>query len=362
MTDYQTTLLFPSYTFDDVLLLPRYSDILPNEVEPSVILAKNLHLKIPILSSPMDTVTEHKLAIAMANEGGMGIIHRNLSIEQQANEVQLVKSKNKKNIVAAAIGVGADMKKRSLALLNVGANALAIDTAHGYSKKVKETLIFLRKEYPKLTIIAGNIGTSEGAKFLIENGADVLRVGIGPGSICTTRIVAGVGVPQLTAIMETSREAKKYNIPVIADGGIKNSGDVVKALAAGARVVMLGNLLAGTEESPGELIELGGRRFKYYRGMGSIGAMNGIGGDRYTAGEKVTTKTVAEGIEGRVPYRGTVSQILQQILGGLRSGMGYVGAKNIEELHSNAQFTLITRAGMVESMPHDVEIMSETTR
>ena len=306
MIEYSSIPFFPSYTFDDVLLLPGYSDVLPNEVQTCVALAPKIMLTIPIISSPMDTVTEHRLASAIAGEGGMGIVHRNLSIERQAEEVQLVKLKNKKYFVGAAIGVGADMKKRSLALLSSGASALVIDTAHGFSKKVKETLVFLRREYPKLIIIAGNIGTAEGAKFLIEHGADILRVGIGPGSICTTRIIAGVGVPQLTAIMETYREAKKYNIPIIADGGIKNSGDVVKALAAGASAVMLGNLLAGTEESPGELIELGGRRFKYYRGMGSIGAMQGIGGDRYTAGEKITSKTVAEGIEGRVPYRGTV--------------------------------------------------------
>ncbi|MBM4166755.1 MAG: IMP dehydrogenase [Ignavibacteria bacterium] len=355
--------LFPvSLTFDDVLLLPQYSEILPNEVDTSISLSKKLHLDIPIISSPMDTVTESEMAIAIANEGGMGIIHRNFSIERQTEEIKKVKSKNKKLFVGAAVGVGEDAKRRAENLVNAGTNALVIDTAHGHSKKVKEMLVFLKKEISEIVIIAGNIGTRDGAKFLIDNGADVLRVGIGPGSICTTRIVAGVGIPQLTAIMETSKIAKRNKIPIIADGGIKNSADVVKALAAGANVVMLGNLLAGTDESPGELIELHGRRFKHYRGMGSIGAMQGIGGDRYTSGLKATTKTVAEGVEGRVPYRGSLSNVISQIIGGLRSGMGYVGAKNISELHKKAKFTFITKAGMIESLPHNVEITSEAMR
>ncbi|MBS4027719.1 MAG: IMP dehydrogenase [Ignavibacteriales bacterium] len=359
---YQNLSFSVSLTFDDVLLLPQYSEVLPNEVDTSVSLSKKLHLKIPILSSPMDTVTESEMASVIANEGGMGIIHRNLTVEKQAHEVAKVKSKNKKALVGAAVGVGEDYKKRASALVNEGVSTLVIDTAHGHSKKVKDALQFLRKEYSSLVLIAGNVGTSDGAKFLIDNGADILRVGIGPGSICTTRIVAGVGVPQLSVIMETSKVAKQNNIPIIADGGIKNSADVVKALAAGASVVMLGNLLAGTDESPGELIELHGRKFKHYRGMGSIGAMQGVGGDRYTGGLKATTKTVAEGVVGRVPYRGSLANVISQILGGLRSGMGYVGAKNISELHRKAQFTFITKAGMRESLPHDVQIMSEAMR
>ncbi len=347
-----------SLTFDDVLLLPQYSEVLPNEVDTSIHLSKKIKLKIPIISSPMDTVTESKMGIAISENGGIGIIHRNISIERQVQEVKLVKKKNKKKLVGAAIGVGEDAKKRAELLVKANVDVIVIDTAHGYSKKVKEILHFLKKEFTNITVIAGNIGTSDGAKFLIDNGADVLRIGIGPGSICTTRIIAGVGIPQLSAIMETSKIANEFKIPVIADGGIKNSGDVVKALAAGANCVMLGNLLAGTDESPGELIELSGRKFKYYRGMGSMGAMQGIGGDRYTSGIK-NVKTVPEGVEARVPYRGSLEDVIKQILGGLRSGMGYVGAKNISELHSKAKFNFITKAGMIESLPHNVEIISD---
>jgi len=468
-------------TFDDVLLLPQRSDILPREVNVQVRLAKNLKLNIPIISAGMDTVTEAPMAIAMAREGGLGVIHKNLSIEEQREEVDRVKrsesgvitnpfsltkdhkvydaeslmakyrisgvpivdtenrlvgiitnrdlrfvkdysvkiesvmtkdnlitapvgttleeakeilQKHKieklplvdqnyhlkglitikdiekaiqfpnaakdhlgRLVVGAAVGVGRDTFERIEALVKANVDAIVVDTAHGHSERVIDIIKQIRAKYQDLTIIAGNVATAQGTKDLIEAGASVVKVGIGPGSICTTRVVAGIGVPQITAIYDAATIAREYGIPIIADGGIKYSGDITKALAAGATAVMLGSLLAGTTESPGESEIFQGRRFKVYRGMGSIGAMNAGSKDRYFQEEAL--KLVPEGIEGRVPYKGPVADTLFQLVGGLRSGMGYCGTKTIEELQNNTQFIRITAAGLKESHPHDVQITKE---
>lgn len=476
--------IFEGYTFDDLLLVPQYSEVLPHEVDVSTWLTKKIKLNIPIVSAAMDTVTEARLAIALAREGGIGIIHRNLSIEEQAQEVEKVKksesgmiinpvtvkpdntvkealeimerykisgvpvvsdgnklvgiltnrdlrfikptdyhkpvslfmtsqnlivaremvtleeaeeilqrhkveklpivdkegrlvglitikdiTKRKKYPnackdelgrlrVGAAVGTGPDTKDRVSALVSVGVDLIAIDTAHGHSKRVLETIEFIKSHYPDLQVIAGNVATGEGTLDLIKAGADAVKVGVGPGSICTTRIVAGVGVPQLTAIRWAYDIAKKYHVPIIADGGIKYSGDIVKALAMGASAVMLGNLLAGTEESPGETVYYQGRAYKVYRGMGSLGAMvSRRSADRY--GQEKLEKFVPEGIEGRVPYRGKLSDVIYQLVGGLRAGMGYVGAKDLQELRQKAKFVKITWAGYRESHVHDVQITKE---
>jgi len=476
--------ILEGYTFDDLLLIPQYSEVLPHEVDVSTWLTKKIRLNIPIVSAAMDTVTEARLAIALAREGGIGIIHRNLSIEEQAQEVEKVKksesgmilqpvtvrpdntvkealeimerykisgvpvvsdgnklvgiltnrdlrfikptdyhkpvslfmtsqnlimaqeritleeaeeilqrhkveklpivdkegrlvglitikdiTKRKKYPnackdelgrlrVGAAVGTGPDTKDRVDALVSIGVDVIAIDTAHGHSKRVLETVEFVKSTYPNLEVIAGNVATAEGALDLIKAGADAVKVGVGPGSICTTRIVAGVGVPQLTAIRWAYEVAKEYGVPIIADGGIKYSGDIVKALAMGASSVMLGNLLAGTEEAPGETVYYQGRAYKVYRGMGSLGAMmSRRSADRY--GQEKMEKFVPEGIEGRVPYRGRLSDVIYQLVGGLRSGMGYVGAKNLEELRQKAKFVRITWAGYKESHVHDVQITKE---
>lgn len=476
--------ILEGYTFDDLLLIPQYSEVLPHEVDVSTWLTKKIKLNIPIVSAAMDTVTEARLAIALAREGGIGTIHRNLSIEEQAQEVEKVKksesgmilqpvtvrpdntvkealeimerykisgvpvvsdgnklvgiltnrdlrfikptdyhkpvslfmtsqnlimaqeritleeaeeilqrhkveklpivdkegrlvglitikdiTKRKKYPnackdelgrlrVGAAVGTGPDTKDRVDALVSIGVDVIAIDTAHGHSKRVLETVEFVKSTYPNLEVIAGNVATAEGALDLIKAGADAVKVGVGPGSICTTRIVAGVGVPQLTAIRWAYEVAKEYGVPIIADGGIKYSGDIVKALAMGASSVMLGNLLAGTEEAPGETVYYQGRAYKVYRGMGSLGAMmSRRSADRY--GQEKMEKFVPEGIEGRVPYRGRLSDVIYQLVGGLRSGMGYVGAKNLEELRQRAKFVRITWAGYKESHVHDVQITKE---
>ncbi len=477
-------LLKEGLTFDDVLLVPDYSDVLPHEVDVSTRITKNIRLNIPIISAAMDTVTEARLAIALAREGGMGIIHRNMPIDRQAQEVEKVKKSESGMIlnpvtvrpeasvkealeimerykisgvpvvdresklvgiltnrdlrfikpadynkpvslfmtkedlitapegitleeateilqkfkveklpivdsegrirglitikdivkrkqypnackdeigrlrVGAAVGTSEDTLKRVEALLEAGADLIVVDTAHGHSKRVIDTVQSIKKEFPRVELVAGNVATAEGAKALIEAGADAVKIGVGPGSICTTRIVAGVGVPQITAIMEAYSVAKEEDIPVIADGGIRYSGDIVKALAAGASVVMLGNLLAGTEEAPGETIYYQGRAYKVYRGMGSLGAMmSRISSDRYA--QESMEKFVPEGIEGRVPYKGRLSDVVYQLVGGLRSGMGYTGCRNIEELHKKAKFVKITWAGYRESHVHDVQITKE---
>lgn len=474
-------------TFDDVLLLPAYSEILPNDVDISTQLTPKIKLNIPIVSAAMDTVTESKAAIAMAQEGGIGIIHRNLDIARQTAEVKKVKKyesgmivnpltvrpdhtvkdaldimlnqnitglpvtqeddtllgivtfrdlrfeKNlgykvkqimtpKKKLVTvgegtnleeakellhkyrieklpvvnnkfklrglitmkdiekiekhptaskdemgrlrcgAAVGVGADCEERIDSLLEVGCDVIVIDTAHGHSKRVIDTIKFTKSNFPGIELIAGNLGTGEGAKAVIKAGADAVKVGIGPGSICTTRIIAGIGVPQISAIQDVAEAANMKNIPIIADGGIKFSGDVAKAIAAGAHSVMIGNLFAGTDEAPGEVILFQGRTYKVYHGMGSIEAMKKGSRDRYAqnAGdEMIDAKLVPEGIEGRIPMRGSLGGVIYQLIGGLRAGMGYTGCKTIKELRTKASFIKVTNAGLREGHVHDVIITKE---
>ena len=470
-------------TYDDVLLIPAYSEVLPRTVQLGTRFSRNIELNIPFVSAAMDTVTESTMAIAIAREGGIGVIHKNMSIEEQARQIAIVKraengmiydpvtiqrgstvrdalalmneyhiggipvvdgekklvgivtnrdlrferdmdksvdsimtrenlvtttqqtdligasrilQENKieklpvvdkdghliglityKDItkakdkpmackdnkgrlrVAAGVGVTNDTLERMEALIKAGADAIVIDTAHGHSKNVVDKLTEAKKRFTGVDIVVGNVATGEAAKMLADAGADAIKVGIGPGSICTTRVVAGVGVPQLSAIYDVSSALKGYNIPMIADGGLRYSGDVVKALAAGGDCVMIGSLVAGTEESPGETIILNGRKFKTYRGMGSLEAMENGSKDRYFQSDvKEAKKLVPEGIAGRVPYKGTVQEVLYQLVGGLRSGMGYCGANSIQELH-NAKFTRITNAGVLESHPHDITITSE---
>ncbi len=344
-----------SLTFDDVLLLPQYSSVLPSETDLSLKLTNKINLKVPFLSSAMDTVTESKMAIAMAKAGGIGIIHRNLSIKNQTKEIMNVKKKNL--LVGAAVGTALDDLERAKSLINYGVDLIVIDTAHGHSKKVLKTLSMLKKINDKIPICVGNIATSEAAKTLYNCGADVIKVGIGPGSICTTRMVAGIGVPQISAILNVKNALKKKNIKIISDGGIKFSGDIAKALAAGADAIMMGSIFAGTDESPGKKFKLKGKFYKQYRGMGSIGAMSSGSANRYFQKNfKDKSKFVPEGVEGRVEYKGNVSKIIYQLKGGLRSSMGYIGAKDLREINKNAKFVKITKAGFYESMVHSVEM------
>jgi IMP dehydrogenase len=470
-------------TYDDVLLIPAYSEVLPRNVNVSTWFSKNIRLNIPVVSAAMDTVTDSSMAISMAQEGGIGVIHKNMTSEQQANEVRkvkraengmiiepitikkdgnvgdalalmkeykiggipvvddngklvgiltnrdlrferdllkkvsdamtsenlittteftdferaadilqeykieklpvvdkdyrliglitykdIIKIKARPNAckdsmgrlrVAAATGVGPEAVLRARTLVDAGVDALVIDTAHGHSKGVVETLKMFKKEFPKIDIIVGNIATAEAAIALAEAGADGIKVGIGPGSICTTRVVAGVGVPQLSAVMTVAEALKPFNVPVIADGGIRYTGDIPKAIAAGASTVMLGSLFAGVEESPGETIIFEGRKYKTYRGMGSIEAMQQGSKDRYFQDmEDDIQKLVPEGIVGRVPFKGSLSEVMHQLVGGLKAGMGYCGSSSIEEMH-NAKFIQITHAGIIESHPHDVTIVRE---
>ena len=467
-------------TFDDVLLVPSYSEVIPNQVDLSTYLTKKIKLNIPMMSAGMDTVTEHRMAIAMARQGGIGIIHKNMSIEQQAEEVDKVKRsengvitdpfylspdntledannlmakfrisgvpitegkklvgiitnrdlkfeedfskkiresmtseglitapegitlEDAKKILAkarkeklpivdkdfnlkglitikdiekqikyplsakdaqgrllcgAAIGITANCLERAQALVDAKVDVVVLDSAHGHSANVLHTVDMIKSKFPDLQVIAGNVATADATEALIKAGADAVKIGIGPGSICTTRVVAGIGVPQITAIYDSAERADKYGIPVIADGGIKYSGEIVKAIAAGGSVVMVGSLVAGCEESPGETEIWQGRQFKVYRGMGSLGAMNHGSADRYF--QKGSKKFVPEGVEGRVPYKGPLSDTVYQMMGGLRSGMGYVGCHTISELREKAQFIRITGAGLVESHPHDVYITKE---
>ncbi len=471
-------------TFDDVLLVPSYSQVLPREVNISTRLTKTITLNVPFLSAAMDTVTEAQLAIALAREGGIGMLHKNMPIDRQAEQVRKVKRSesglildpvtlpenatigdalrlmkenkiggipivdNKQKLVGiltnrdlrfersphkkvsevmtsenlitapegtdlkkaekilqkykieklpvvsrtgkliglityrdilqlssfpnavkdafgrllvgAALGITSDMLDRAAALQQIGVDVVCLDSAHGHTKGVIEALKSVKRSFPKLQVLAGNVGTGAGAKALAEAGADGVKVGIGPGSICTTRIVAGAGMPQITAVMEAAAALKNLNIPLIADGGIRYTGDVVKALAAGASTVMMGSIFAGVEESPGETIIYEGRKFKQYRGMGSIGAMQKGSGDRYFQDvEDDIKKLVPEGIEGRVAYKGYLSEVIAQYVGGLRAGMGYCGAKDLNALHNDTQFIKITNAGMKESHAHDVEITKE---
>ena len=372
MSNWDTKFAKKGLTFDDVLLIPAESHVLPNEVDLSTQLADNLKLHIPLISAGMDTVTEGPMAIAMALQGGLGVVHKNMSIQAQAGEVANVKSvvvpagatkaavdDNNRLLVAAAVGVTSDTFERAEALLKAGADAIVIDTAHGHSAGVLRKIAEIREHFPDATLIAGNVATGEATRALFDAGVDVVKVGIGPGSICTTRVVAGVGVPQITAIYDAASVAREYNKPIIADGGIKYSGDVVKALAVGGNAVMLGSMLSGTTEAPGEVFEDNGKKYKAYRGMGSVGAMAQAHGssDRYfQGGVNEANKLVPEGIEARVEYKGDVSDIVFQIDGGLRSGMGYVGASDIPTLIEKAQFVQITNAGLIESHPHDVQI------
>ena len=467
-------------TFDDVLLIPQYSEVLPYQVDLSTKLCDKITLNIPLLSASMDTVTECELAIAMAREGGIGIIHKNMTIEQQAEQVDKVKrSENgvitnpfslgpqntledannlmrrfkisgvpvtvdgrlvgiitnrdlrfetdmnkligdcmtKENLVTApvgttleqaqkilaerrieklplidkkgnlkglitikdiekaikypnsakdssgrllagaAVGVTADVMDRVSALVESKVDIITIDTAHGHSKGVLDCVAKVKKQFPHLPIIAGNVATAEATKALIDSGADVVKVGIGPGSICTTRIIAGIGVPQVTAVMDCAEQAEKMGKRIIADGGIKYSGDIVKALGAGASAVMLGSLFAGTEETPGEIESFQGRSYKVYRGMGSLAAMAAGSKDRYFQAN--AKKLVPEGVEGRVPYRGSLADVIFQLMGGLRSGMGYCGMPNIDTLRKKAQFVKISNAALIESHPHDINITKE---
>lgn len=480
MTD---RILQEGLTFDDVLLVPAYSEVLPREVDLKCQFSRNIHLNIPVVSAAMDTVTESKMAIAIAREGGIGVIHKNMSIAAQAAEVRRVKraenglisdpititaeqtvgdaeqlmhdnhiggipvvdaennlvgivtnrdlrfetdysrkigevmtsenlitiSSTENEVImaalqahkveklpvvdkdgklvglvtykditklkdfpnackdakgrlrcAAGVGITPDFMDRVAALYKEGVDAIVLDSAHGHSKNIVNALRTIKSTYPDLEVVVGNIATAEAAKYLVENGADGVKVGIGPGSICTTRIIAGVGVPQLTAIFEVAEALRGTGVPMIADGGLRYSGDVVKALAAGGNCVMCGSMFAGTEEAPGDTIIYNGRKFKSYRGMGSIDAMKAGSADRYFQGKETNiNKLVPEGIVGRVPYKGNVSETIYQLMGGLRSGMGYVGAHNIAELQQ-AKFVRVTAAGMTESHPHDITITSET--
>jgi len=342
-------------TFDDVLLVPKYSKILPSEVITSTALSTNLNLKIPILSSAMDTVTESAMAIAIGNAGGIGVIHRNLNIKSQISEIKKVKSK--KLLVGAAVGAGPLEHKRAEAILKENVDLIVVDTAHGHTKKVAEIIRKIKKlKSKKTTLCAGNIATTEAAKFLIKLGVDIIKVGIGPGSICTTRLVAGIGVPQLSAILAARKGVGRKKVSIIADGGIKFSGDISKALTAGADAVMIGSLFAGTEESPGKIIKKNGKLFKNFRGMGSIGAMNKGSADRYfQTKQKETSKYVPEGVEGLVKYKGTVEKIIYQLIGGLKSSMGYLGSKKIINLRNKTKFVKITKAGFYESMVHNID-------
>ena len=346
-------------TFDDVLMLPRFSSILPSNTDISLKLTNNIKLKVPFLSSAMDTVTESSMAIAMAQEGGMGVIHRNLNIQKQSSEVEKVK--NKKLLVGAAVGTNKKDFERAKALIDSGADLIVIDTAHGHSEKVLKTLSKLKKIKSKIPFCVGNIATGEAAKKLYNSGADIIKVGIGPGSICTTRMVAGIGVPQISAILDVKKALNKKNIKIISDGGIKFSGDIAKALAAGADAIMMGSIFAGTYESPGKKFKSGGKIFKQYRGMGSIGAMSTGSANRYFQNNfKDKSKFVPEGVEGRVEYKGKVSKIIYQLQGGLRSSMGYIGAKTLKEINKRAKFIKITKAGFYESMVHSVEVTQKT--
>jgi IMP dehydrogenase len=346
-------------TFDDVLMLPRYSNILPTDTNISLKLTNKMILKVPFFSSAMDTVTESNMAIAMANAGGIGVIHRNLNIRDQSIEVNKVKKK--KLLVSAAIGTSKDDLDRARSLHDNGVDLIVIDTAHGHSVKVLKILSKLKKIINKTPICVGNIATGEAAKRLYNSGADIIKVGIGPGSICTTRMVAGIGVPQISAIMEVKKVLKKKKIKIISDGGIKFSGDIAKAIAAGADAIMMGSIFAGTDESPGKKFKEKGKTFKRYRGMGSIGAMSSGSANRYfQRNYKDKSKFVPEGVEGRVEYKGSISKIIYQLQGGLRSSMGYIGAKNLNEIKSKAKFIKITKAGFYESMVHSVEMTQKT--
>tara|TARA_Y100000746_G_scaffold71046_1_gene59183 strand:+ start:887 stop:1951 length:1065 start_codon:yes stop_codon:yes gene_type:complete len=343
-----------SLTFDDVTLVPQYSSVLPVDTITNSELSKNLNLKVPLLSSAMDTVTESKMAIAISKSGGIGVIHKNLSIEKQVREVQKVK--NSKCLVGAAIGVNNQDIERAEELSKAKTDLIVIDTAHGHTKKVLTMIIKIRKKLKNSTLCVGNIATGKAAKFLADNGVDIVKVGIGPGSICTTRLVAGIGVPQLSAVMDVKKALKKYKTKIISDGGIKFSGDLAKAIAAGADAIMIGSLFSGTMESPGKIIRYKGKLYKNFRGMGSVGAMSAGSADRYYQKKtKDISKYVPEGVEGMVKFKGSVKEIIFNLVGGLKSSMGYMGAKTIRDLQKKRHFLKISKAGFYESMVHNVD-------
>jgi IMP dehydrogenase len=345
-------------TFDDVLLVPKYSSVLPSETNLHLDLGFGLKLGIPLLSSAMDTVTESSMAVAIAKKGGLGIIHRNLSIADQSKEVKKVKNKNL--LVGAAIGTAREDMTRTKSMVDAGVDLIVIDTAHGHSDKVIKILTQIKKMNLKKPICVGNIASAEAAVRLYNEGADILKVGIGPGSICTTRMIAGIGVPQISAILDVKKVMKNKRIKIISDGGIKFSGDIVKGIAAGADAIMMGSIFAGTDESPGKKYRYKNKFYKAYRGMGSIGAMSEGSSSRYfQKNHKDKTKFVPEGIEARVIYKGSVDKILYQLQGGLRSSMGYIGAKKLNEIQKKAKFVKITKAGFYESMVHSVEMTKE---
>ena len=359
-------------TFDDVLLVPAYSEVLPREVSTKARFTRNISLNIPIVSAAMDTVSEKALAIMLARKGGISVVHKNMGIEAQARQIREVKEYPAEGDkipcldaegrlrVAAGVGITADVLDRVTALVEAGVDAIVLDSAHGDSHGVGEALRKIKAVYPELDTVVGNIATAEAAVRLIEAGADSLKVGIGPGSICTTRIIAGVVVPQISAIYDVVKAAEGSGVPVIADGGLRYSGDIVKALAAGGDSVMIGSMFAGTDEAPGEIFEENGRKFKSYRGMGSVDAMKAGSRDRYFQdGEDSTKKLVPEGVVARVPYKGSVGDIIYQLVGGIRSGMGYCGAADIDALHT-ARFVRITANGLVENHPHDITITGNT--
>ena len=349
-------------TFDDVTLVPKYSEILPSEVDTSIKLTDTLKLNIPLLSSAMDTVTESKMAIAIAKAGGLGVIHRNLDIKKQIQEIKKVKKQ--KLLVGAAVGTGLKEFHRVELIIKEKVDMIVVDTAHGHTKKVSEMIKFIKKKKSKkICLCAGNIATPEAAKFLLKLGVDVIKVGIGPGSICTTRLVAGIGVPQLSAILNVRNGIKNKNVKIISDGGIKYSGDLAKAFAAGADAVMIGSLFAGTDETPGKLIKKNGKLFKSFRGMGSVGAMNKGSADRYfQSKQKNNSKYVPEGVEGFAKYKGKVENIVFKLIGGLKSSMGYLGSKQIKYLRNKPQFVKITKAGFYESMVHNVDIIKSDNK
>lgn len=341
-------------TYDDVLLVPQYSEILPSDADLSTTLG-HVTLRLPIISAPMDTVTEAPMAIAMGEAGAIGVIHKNMSPAEQSQQVATVVQSGQQ--VGAAVSVSDDEFERAKQVIEAGAVLIIVDSAHGHSKGVLAQVERLKKEFgDRITLVGGNVASAEGTKALIQAGADVVKIGVGPGSICTTRVVAGVGMPQLSAVMNAVSVAKKSKTPIIADGGIKYSGDIVKALAAGASAIMAGGLFAGTDQAPGDIVEIDGEKMKTYRGMGSTEAMQHGSKDRY--GQKDTTaakKLVPEGIVGYKPYRGNVEDIIYQLAGGIRSGMGYNGAATIADLQQNAEFVRMSAAGFSESHPHSLK-------
>jgi IMP dehydrogenase len=346
-------------TYDDVLLVPQWSDVLPADVSLKTNLTRRVALNIPVLSSAMDTVTELPMALTLARLGGMGVLHRNLTPEEQADQVRRFKTEEPGLPIGAAVGTSDADLARAEGLKSAGCDVVVVDTAHGHSTGVLRRVEQLKGRLEGVDILGGNVATPEATLALIDAGADGVKVGVGPGSICTTRVVAGVGVPQLSAVMECAAAAAERGVGIIADGGLTKSGDIVKALAAGAHTVMLGSLLAGTDEAPGDRVKVAGRHYKSYRGMGSVGAMTRGSAGRYFQEGVARDKLVAEGVEGLVRYAGTVTDMLHQLMGGVRAGMGYTGSATLSDLRKRAKFVRITSAGLVESRTHDISSSEE---